>query len=210
LKGTVFLLAFAVITTAVRPDSVVFQPDDALANDSYVNSKYPTGNWGDYEATYAGYLGGGILRSFIQFVELTAYVGGDYEVNSATLTLYCQSLFGQPAVRVDPCDAVFSESSVTWSNQPGIVTGYTEAFDFPIPQDYVNVDVTDIVADWVTAELPHFGFSVRLQDETAESEGALLSGEYDYSTYRPKLTMEYTDTSTVAPASLGYVKAVYR
>lgn len=210
MKKPVILLTIVLFPALACADTVVFQPDDALANDSYVNSKYPTGNWGDYVATYAGYQGGGILRTFIQFVELTAYVGGDYEVNSATLTLYCQSLIGQPAVRVDPCDAVFSESSVTWSNQPGIVTGYTETFDFPIPQDYVNVDVTDIVADWVAAELPHFGFSVRLQDETAESEGALLSGEYDYSTYRPKLTLEYTDTSSVAPASLGYVKAVYR
>lgn len=201
---TLFLLSSAWAGT------VVFQPDDTLANDSYINSSYAGGNWGDNDYMYVGYNNGGILRSFIQFVELASYIGGDYDVTSATLALFCFRQAETPVVNVDPCESAFAESSLTWSNQPDIVPGYTATFTFPEGEAYAYADVTDMVAGWVSGDLPHYGFSLRLESEYVDSLGAISSGEYEFGQRRPKLTMEYTGGSAVQPESLGLIKAGYR
>jgi hypothetical protein len=207
---TIAVLTLFLLTSAVWAGTVVFQPDGTLANDSYINSTYAGGNWGDYEYMYVGYQGGGILRTFIQFVELASYIGGEYEVTSATLTLFCFPQVETPVVNVDPCESAFSEGSLTWSNQPDIVPGYTATFDFPEGEGYAYADVTDTVADWVAGDLAHYGFSLRLESEYVTSSGAISSGEYAFEPRRPKLTMEYTGGSAVEPESLGRIKAGYR
>jgi hypothetical protein len=203
-------LTLVLLTAAAWAGTAVFQPDDTLANDSYINSSYAGGNWGEYEYMYVGYQGGGILRTFIQFVELASYIGGDYEVTSATLTLFCFPEIETPVVNVDPCDSAFAEGSLTWSNQPDIVPGYTATFNFPEGENYAFADVTDMVADWVAGDLAHYGFSLRLESEYVTSSGAISSGEYAFEPRHPKLTMEYTGGVAVESESLGCIKAVYR
>jgi hypothetical protein len=214
VKGEIMFKTVTIFTllllSAAWAGTVVFQPDDTLANDSYINSSYPSGNWGDNDYMYVGYNNGGIFRSFIQFVELASYIGGDYDVTSATLTLFCLRQAETPVVNVDPCESAFAEGSLTWSNQPDIVSGYTATFTFPEGEAYAYADVTDTVADWVTGDLPHYGFSLRLQSEYVSSLGALSSGEYEFEPRRPKLTMEYTGGAAVEPDSLGRIKAGYR
>lgn len=210
MRTKIIVTTLVAMACAANAGTVVFQPDDVLANDSYVNSSYAGGNWGDSEFMYVGYQSGGILRTFIQFVELASYIGGDYGINSATLTLYCFQEVDVPPVNVDPCESAFAEDSLTWSNQPDIVPGYTATFNFPEGVGYVNVDVSDIVADWVAGNLAHYGFSLRMETEYITSLGAVSSGEYAFEPRRPKLTMEYTGGTAVAPASLGCVKAVYK
>lgn len=206
---TTALLTLILLSSAWA-GTAVFQPDDTLANDSYINSYYAGGNWGEYEYMYVGYQNGSILRTFIQFVELASYIGGDYNVTSATLTLFCYPQVETPAVNVDPCESAFAEGSLTWSNQPDIVPGYTATFNFPEGETYASVDVTDMVADWVAGDLAHYGFSLRLVSEYVTSSGAISSGEYEFEPRRPKLTMEYTGGSAVEPESLGRIKAGYR
>ena len=76
---------------------------------------------------------------------------GDAQVSSARLTLSIKSTqtnLGTRTLRLDPAAAAWTDSTVTWNNQPG-VTSRTPAVTFSVnAAGFVQIDVTQDLAAW--------------------------------------------------------------
>jgi hypothetical protein len=212
LKKLLGFLAVIVIALAAA-DTVVFQPGGGDENDAHVINLYPDVNFGPSPLLCVGANpnNDALIRTYLEFTDLDDYCGPGYEVNSAVLELYCIPYFGTvDEITINPCSSAFEENTITWNNKPSVYTGISVSFDYPDNEDPYDVDVTPIVSAWADGEYPHYGFRMRLEDESAWCGGWFGAGENQNEDYRPKLTLDYTDTSDVVPVSMGYVKALYQ
>ncbi len=208
---TFIFFAVTLLAVITEADTVIFQPGDGDENDSYVFNGTPDENYGDEAQLriYAGPTDDNIERGYLQFIELDDYIGGPYDVGSAYLYLH-GSLFGSPLdVVIQPCKYAFDESTITWNNKPGVMEDVIIPGTFEYGEEFWIINVTEIVNAWVEEEYAHYGFRIKIADETSGGFVLIAAGEYT-ETYRPTLVMQYTDTSTIAPASMGYIKSVYR
>ena len=155
------------------------QPDATTGNDAEVWDFDPTTNHGDVAIARANAWtwGGnaGIQRSFIKFdlssIPSTAIITSAqislYSIDSPS-TEYDNPLSGSNAAYLSRVTSSWNESTVTWNNQPGITT--TNQVLLPQStndyEDYLNVDVTSLVADMIVNPTNSFGFRLSLQTET--------------------------------------------
>lgn len=145
-----------------------------------------------------------VARSLIQF-DLSAIAKAS-DIDSAKLSLFYQgtscittedhsTLSGSNEVQIQRITTSWDENTVTWNNQP-TSTSQNEA---KIPkttsdnQDFIAIDVTDLVKDMITNN--NYGFLFRLQNETKYRRLSFASGDNGDSTKWPVLEI-YTTTTT--------------
>ncbi|MDO8691953.1 MAG: DNRLRE domain-containing protein [Dehalococcoidia bacterium] len=161
------------------------------SNDSYVDENSPNNNYGaDNSLLVASRNSNRNRRSFVQFNVAGAGIPSGATVISATLRLYLSSAPNQSrsydAFRVT---ATWTESGITWSNQPGVAASATNTQ--PITAGWVPWDVTTDVQSFVNGASSNYGWRISDQTESASStnrQGTFSSKE---GTNAPQLVLVY-------------------
>jgi len=87
------------------------------------------------------------------------------------------------------------DTLVNWSNQPGISS--LHKVNLPAStspsQDYLNINVTQLVQDMVSNPGSSFGFMIYLQNEMEYRSISFASGDHDNQLLCPKLTVTYSN-----------------
>lgn len=164
---------------------------------------YNTKNYGstaDFLAT-AWTNGGNTsnIRSLLQF-DLSS-IPSSATVTSAKLSLYYKTSAstgdhsGSNESYVRKVISSWDESTVTWDNQPSLSTAgqLMLSKSTSATQDFVDIDVTDLVRDWVAAPSSNFGLMMLLQNESPYRQLAFASGDHTESAKRPKLVIDYKE-----------------
>jgi len=198
--------------TAPLNDSIlILQPDSASGKDALLHglSSEVNVNHGDNPqfAASAWTFGGepGIVRSVIEFnlKQIPTYKA----IESAKLSLYAwdstigiaqnYSADGSNACWIERVISNWSESTVTWNNQPRTTT-YNRA-SLPLStsatQNYLDIDVTKITQDIVNYPDSSFGFMLKLQNETYYRSMNFCSSDHPNAAFHPKLVIKFAKTT---------------
>jgi hypothetical protein len=135
----------------------------------------------------------GLVRSYLRFDLSSLPV--DSTITSATLRVYQAAGQDYPDVRRTitfyRVTGSWNESSVTWNNRPGYaeaVGSVRTTYDF---QDWLEVDLTDLVQAWVEGSQANYGL-VAIGPESIE--GILRAFGSSESAYSPELLVSYIPT----------------
>jgi len=101
---------------------------------------------------------------------------------------------GKNSCNLQRITSTWDEFSVTWNTQP-TTTSINEVVlsesNFTI-QDYLGVDVTQLVQDMVDSPVTSYGFKIVLQTEDPTRSLAFCSRDFSDSSKFPKLTLTYS------------------
>ena len=133
------------------------------SQDAYTNSVDPTKNYGTAAVLGVASSTTSIQSAFIQF-DLssipTGYAGAN--VAKATLKVYVNSVTTAGSFNVDLVNGTWSEKKITASLSPAL--GSTIAASVPLTtssvHDYVLIDVTSAVANWLNGTQPNDGLAL--------------------------------------------------
>ncbi|MCF8368598.1 MAG: DNRLRE domain-containing protein [Bacteroidales bacterium] len=163
-------------------------------NTSFPDHVYIKANAWTWNSTF------GIERSYLKF-DLHCLTP-NMEIDEAKLSFYYHYLPGNPeqtnyganSLLIQRTTTDWTESSVTWANQPSIST-INEILVPPATnphQDYLNIDVTNLLNDAIVLNDYTFPFLVRIKDEFTFRRFAQASSDYPDPERRPKLEIFYT------------------
>jgi len=156
--------------------------------DAFTWSSHPDTNYGgeNYLTVDDGYK-----RIYIKF-NLSSIPSGSVII-SATLKLYdyCTTSY---EVCVYPASADWSESTITWNNQPDYNSSLQSCSttSSSATGSWVSWDVTDIVKEWIEGNLENHGFVLK-----ASGSGSDQFRSKEYSSNKPQLIIEYVEPNTV-------------
>jgi len=102
----------------------------------------------------------------------------------------------------------WDQDTVTWNNKPGYDIHPAAYFTFTYDEDWIEIDVTELVEDWLDNDETPYGFYVGPY-ESHYCQACCYSGEYlENPVIRPALKMNYTPDSAVEKTSWGAIKAL--
>jgi hypothetical protein len=148
--------------------------------------------------------GGGsfISRSYFDFD--LSFVPSNTTITSAELSLYHnpdsnsfssghQSLTGPNNVVLQRVLSPWSDSTITWNNQPSTTTGNQVfiAQSDSSNQDYPNIDVRGLISDLLATPNTSFGIQMKLQNESGTRNLVFASSDHDSIFIRPTLKVCY-------------------
>ncbi|RXH54830.1 DNRLRE domain-containing protein [Granulicella sibirica] len=155
-----------------------FATDTTLTADAHVNSARPTVNYGGLSNISVGSGTTGLIR--FDLGTLPAGTVGS-QISKATLRLYVNRVYTAGTMSVAPLTGSWSEAAVTYSTVPsaGDVAG---SVDVTAAEQFVTVDLTSVVQNWVTNPDTNFGlaltattanalFDAKENDETGHAAG---------------------------------------
>ncbi len=159
--------------------------------DAYVDEGFPTTNYGLGSPERVGNFGSSSLRALIGF-DFANVISESPTIISAKLRVYVCYDYNTPFyVRIGWINQTWSETSVTWDNQPDFTYHTDTNFQIPSTFGYLIFDVTNEVQKMVNYSLNN-GFIIRASDESGDKSFEFLSRETtNSSTYRPYLVIEY-------------------
>lgn len=189
----------------VKAQSVVeFQPGGEIGKDANVNSHFHENNYENHRGLYsAGWTWSGnygTVRSFIEF-DLTEIPSG-IEILEAKLSFYNDpgnnrfltdgdhsNLTNSNASYLNLVTEPWDESTITWENQPDFdaTTGIVIEESTSPTQDYIDLDVKDMVQYMVDNPALNHGFVLRLQNEERYTALVFGSSDNENPDIRPKL-----------------------
>ena len=181
--------------TYAPEQTVTIQPGETEGIDAYVYEDYPTTNFGEYTDLYAGANPPGICRSYLQF-SLDS-VPEDVVITNAKLWLYYfyNDPGGATIIGVYPVLAAWTESGVTWDDQPEFGETPIDTYNLPAAPtgDFRYWVITDLVRGWLGGSIVNYGLVL-----ASPNEGGLEGWIGFYSSdasasLRPKLTITYYD-----------------
>ena len=205
MKNLLFISCILLNTMLFGQGAIVLQPDAAAGKDASIFNLNSLANYGsdvDFIASQWDYSGEpGTVRSLIQF-DLSSIPKGNVVVD-ARLSLYYNSesstpgQAGENAAYLRRLIQPWDESTVAWNGQPFYTTDNevllpTSAFP---DQDYLSIDVTNLVRDMVEFPSTSHGFMFMLQTEQGLNSMKFYSSDAANADERPKLEVTF---STVA------------
>ena len=192
--------------------TVTFQPNAASGKDALIehiqvdpsgdNTNF--GNFASFEAmAWTWSNDPGIIRSLMEF-DLSS-IPQNATVTDARLSLYNDptsgenagqhsSLSGSNVAVLQRITSSWSESTVTWTNQPPT----TSLNQITLPQstsahqDYINIDVTTVANDMVQNPASNHGFMIKLVTESYWRAMIFASSDNANAAKRPSITVTYT------------------
>ncbi|MBA7559742.1 MAG: DNRLRE domain-containing protein [Dehalococcoidia bacterium] len=182
--------------TYAPEQTLTLQPDAAAGKDSYVLETYSTTNYGDSGFIFAGAHVDNFCRAYLQFsldllpedcVIANARVGLNYvsdDISTAT------------AIGAYPVLGAWSETGVTWNNQPAYAATFEDTHLLPTTptNNFHYWYITDLVRSWYNGSLANYGLVLKSVDESAE-EGwtGFRSSDSGTAAQHPKLIINYYD-----------------
>lgn len=177
---------------------VVIQPDEPASQDVFNYQFLPTFN---FETSGSGFQAalatcktstGHDTHSLIAF-DLSSVSIPSEDVTSATLNLYVADAgptFGgafanpSPGAPVDvdvlTVSGPWDESTVTWNSEPAPIGGVLDTATIAGIDQWITLDVTDPVRDWLAGTEANNGFILR-QPAEVNGPGGLVAAVYDSS-----------------------------
>ncbi len=210
---TVLALVLMMFIFRNSPAQIVtlqLKPDAAAGNDAFLASSGASANYGNHpEFAGQGWTCGATnctSRGLISF-DLSSIPSSAIVIN-AVLNLYANSapvngnglaMQGANAARIYKVTSPWTESSVTWANQPTYTTVnsvnlLTSTFS---NQNYLNVDVTNMVADMTLNPINNHGFLLKLLNEVPYNTMTFASSDFSDSLLWPELIINYTLDSSI-------------
>lgn len=175
------------------------------AADAYISTLSPNGNFGTAQELYAGRVNNidtsSLTRDLLRF-DLSPTIPAGQLIISATLTLYVRDGETVPnTIGVHQVLTSWTESGVTWNNQPAHQPTAASSQTIGTPPGFVTWDVTQLVRDWYSGASPNNGLKLV---STSETVGTFDSKTFDSKEKAggnlPCLSVEYTTpTATLTP-----------
>lgn len=199
------VLLFASLTPSVFHcrSVLTFQPSASCGKDALIASLWPDNNYGTHQdfiaCAWTNQSNPSNLRALIDFDLATIPAGAT--ILSANLELFHytspfnighSNMSGPANCWLERITQPWSESSVTWNNQPA-TTGIN-SLNVPAPtlmnQNY-SLNVTQLVQDILNNPGSSYGMMLRLQNESAYRSLLFASSDAPNSAFHPRLTVEY-------------------
>ena len=205
---SITLLASVLIFTSCekiltdKTKELILQPDATAGKDARVDTWHADNNLGERGDLMIKYwtIYGEIAntRAFIEF-DLSS-IPANSTIDSAKLSLYHwpdndhSTLSGSNVCWIQRVIEPWNENTITWNNQPATTTVNQSQLpeSFYATQDYVDIDVTQLVQDIVDNSSASFGFMIILKVEDAYRALYFSSSDYMISAKHPKIVVNYT------------------
>jgi len=125
--------------------------------DTYISSSAPASNFGTATAVNVG----GGNTGLIQF-DLTALPPGltGANINKATMTFFVNTVAIPGAVDISQVTSAWTETGVTNATRPTFLAPFATGVPTTTNRQYITVDVTQLVKDWVTGVAPNDGVQI--------------------------------------------------
>ncbi len=205
MKGLAIFLTLLLAAGTVFAAELVLQPGSE-GKDSHIRAGGPSSNYGSYSYLTVNWAPSQANRGLVEFTGLSAIAKGS-TINSAKLEFYNRYNNPNDYIRVYRITATWAEMSVNWTNQPAhFATSYAEAR--VTGSGTYSYDVKKLVDEWVQGTYTNYGLMLKKGTESG-TYPYFCSSDIGTSTWRPKLTVDYTPTA-VAPSSVGKVKALFK
>lgn len=200
-------------TPAAAQQTLDLQPDSTAGTDAWIWSFGPTRaiNFGVRNAQNRGFNNvlraevwkwGGLstpdtIRALLRF-ELSS-IPQNAIVLDAKLSLFYYAnpgftpQIGDNAMLIQPITETWHEADVTWDNQPladSTRALYISASTAP-DQDYIDLDVRNLVQEMVYFPSANHGFMLRLADERPYHGLTFSSSDHPDASKHPRLTVRY-------------------
>jgi hypothetical protein len=193
-----------------KSDLITLQPDPQNGKDAFIedypHSDYRNLNWGESDEFAAmSWTSGGeafVVRSLIDFNFDT--LPDKATIDSAELSLFAYgneyhgyghaALTGSNECYLQRVVTEWHEHSVTWNEQPQT----TEVNQILLPQsnhpmqDYIGMDITDLVKDIYNDPAGSFGFMLRLKNEEGYRRMFFATSDVTEENMRPRLDIYFT------------------
>lgn len=211
MKTQMFLLFAVSCINSFAQTTLIQQPNAANGIDAEVWNLSQTANFGTspFMRGNAWTWGGnpGLQRSYVQFDLSTIPVNAT--VIDARLSLFAVDSpstefsfpsSGSNAAYIARVTSGWNESTLTWNTQPSVTT----LNQVLIPQstsgyqDYLNIDVTQLVSDMVANPANSFGFRLSLQTESIYRRLGFSSSDATDPNKHPKLEVTYNLVGAIA------------
>lgn len=195
--------------------SIILQPNGENGKDAYIDSRLYDRNFGYHiDFPSIAWTNGGvptIVRGLIDF-DLTVIPNGAV-VDSAKLSLYSydspnngthSSLSGFNESVLCRITEPWDEATVNWNNQPAYTTlnqVFLSKCLNPI-QDYLDIDVTNLIHDMIDDSNNSHGFLLKLVTEMNYRRMIFASSDNIDSTLHPKLEIFYSIITPMQPKSV--------
>jgi hypothetical protein len=179
----------------------IYQPDSIIGKDAVIENIVPDQNSGNsplfavFAWTNQGFFD--VARSLIEF-DLTNFAP-QTKIKSAKLSLFWNSYnnlteqTGENAFTIYRITQEWNENTVTWNNQPATsdVNKVSVPKSTAVNQNYLDIDVTNLVQDIINNPTIGHGFLIKLDDEVPYKLVVLASSDFAEIAKRPKLIVYY-------------------
>ena len=148
--------------------------------DTHISSSSPASSYGTATAVNVG----GPNTGLIQF-DLSALPAGllGSNISKATMTFYVNTVAFAGAVDISQVTSAWTEA-VTYSTRPTYLAPFLLAVPTTANRQYITVDVTQLVKDWVTGVAPNFGVQISAA-AAAPSTAIILDSKETATTSHP-------------------------
>ena len=125
-----------------------------VSADTHVNATSPATNYGTATAINVG----GGNTALLQF-DLTSLPPGLAASNiaKATITMFVNTVALAGAIDVAQVTGPWTETGASHLNRPSYLSPFLLSVSTTLPRQYVTVDVTQLVKDWVSGVAPNYG-----------------------------------------------------
>ncbi len=170
VKGQ-FALGTSLVVLCLAP--IGASAADTVAADTYISAGAPATNFGTSTAIN---IGGG-NSALIQFdlsslPSLTAA-----QVSKATMSFYVNTAAITGGVDVSQVTSAWTETAVTYSSQPTFQSPFATNVPTSGGRQWVTVDVTQLVKDWVSGTAANFGVKISAAASASNTSLVLDSKE---------------------------------
>jgi hypothetical protein len=182
------MLALAVaFSTALLSAHSDAQSAPPVAN-TYTQQMHPSTVYGTGAAISYLTLQTGVNNGNVYIQFNLAGIPADASVQKATLQLYVSQVLGAGSFDIYQLNSAWSQSTLNYANAPHIGASATGNQPFAIPasaDQFILVDMTPLVQDWVNGTLPNNGLALAM---TTSTGGALFdSKEATQTSHMPEL-----------------------
>lgn len=198
----ILIICLSLTGTLNAQTLLTLQPLAEDAKDAEIWNLEPSENYGDWPEvkanawTWSGE--DGYQRALFEF-DLSEIPAGATIV-SAELSLYgvdgssTQYHSGENKSWLKRITQSWEENTVTWSTQPSTtdVDQVMLETSSSALEDYLDIDVKNLINDMIADPTHSFGFMLELQSESIYRRMTFLSSDQDISSKNPKLVIEYT------------------
>ncbi len=213
-----FLLYILIISNNSQAVTITLKPGAAAGKDAFLASGAPTINFSNHPELAAtawtcndAPCNG---RGLLQFDLSTIPVGAI--ITNARISLFAApqplvSLAGFPPMNgnnqslLQRVTSAWNEGTVTWNTAPTITTTNQVVLTQSISstQNYLNIDVKNMVQDMINNPASSFGFLLRLSTESFYTSMIFASSDNSNANLWPEITIEYTLPFTITTLPLS-------